>query len=213
MNKIIATALLGSLTVLGAACSSNESATNRTTSPNANTATTTSANTATTNTAAPATTTSATGEAPAAVRAALTDAQAFSAQHKDIPANTISSIEKETGTKVTDKDHHAYLAFSTAGGTRRQIGAATVVEANGQEMVIVYDSKEGSPVIREVRGAGVPAPFLAQFAGKGHDNPLTFGKDITATGGANEATAKAVTTAIKRDVMAMQALYGSAHSH
>ncbi len=210
MNKIIATTILGSLTVLGAACASNEPATNRATTSNANAASTTTANTATTNTTA---TTATTDDTPAAVRAALPDAQSFTTQHKDIPAETVASIEKETGTKIADIDHHSYLAFSTAGGARRQIGAATIVEANGQEMVVVYDSKEGSPVIREVRGSGVPSAFLAQFAGKGHDDPLTFGKDITAAGGTSEATAKTVTTAIKRDVLAMQALYGSAHSH
>lgn len=212
MNKIT-TALpgliIGSLAAFGAACSSTEPATNRATTSNANTTTTA-------NTAPPSATTSShatNDDTPAAVRAALPEAQTFTTQHKDIPAATISSIEKETGAKIVDADHHSYLAFSTAGGARRQVGAATVVTVDNQEMVIIYDSKNGSPVIREVRGGNVAPAFLTQFKGKGHDDALTFGRDITAAGGVNQATAKAVTAAIKQDVLAMQALYGAAHSH
>lgn len=204
MNKIIATALLGSLTLFGAACSSNEPAANR--------APTSNANTATTNTTTPVTTTPTTDDTPAAVRAALPEAQSFTTQHKDIPAATVSSIEKETGTTIADIDHHSYLAFSTAGGARRQVGAATIINADGQEFVIIYDSKNGSPVIRGVRGGSLAPDFRDQFKGKGHDDALTLGKDIKAIG-TPQATAKSITTQIKSDVMAMQALYGAAHSH
>lgn len=204
MTKILTITLAGSLAVLAAGCSSNEPATNTTT---------TTANTMnTTSTAPPKSETTTSGDVPANVRAVFPDAQSLTAQHKDLSVATISSIEKETGNKVADKDHHAYLAFSTSGGARRQIGAATVIRAEGQEMVVVYDSKEGSPVIREVRGGNLPASFLDQFKGKGHDNPLAFGNDIKASG-APEATARSVTSAIKADVLAMQSLYGASHSH
>ncbi len=209
MNKIITTVVLGSLTVFGAACSADETATNRATTSDANPAATTTANTATTNTAA---STATTDDTPAAVRAALPDAQSFTTQHKDIPAATVSSIEKESGAKITDIDHHSYLAFSSAGGARRQVGAATVINADGQDFVVVYDSKNGSPVIREVRGGNLAPDFRNQFKGKGHDDALTFGKDIKSIG-TPEATAKSITTAVKSDVLAMQALYGAAHSH
>lgn len=211
------------MTTFAAACgntndanrnAANTNAATGSTSTAANTATTnstTTANTTATNNSTPAT--AGGGDVPAAVRSAITDAQTFTTQHKDIPASAITSIEKETGTKIADKDHHSYLAFSTAaGGARRQVGAATVVNAGGQEMVIVYNSKDGSPVIREVRGTGVPAAFLDQFKGKGHDNALKFGQDIKAQG-APENLAQTATNAIKADVLAMQALYGSAHSH
>ncbi len=214
--------LIAALTMatFAAACGNTNDANRNAANTNATTGSTTNANTATTNNAATAnttgtgnsTSTAGGGDVPAAVRAAVADAQTFAAQHKDLPASAITSIEKETGTKVTDKDHHAYLAFSTSSGARRQVGAATVVKAGGQEMVIVYDSKEGSPMIREVRGSGVPAAFLEQFKGKGHDNPLKFGQDIKAQG-APETLAQGATNAIKADVIAMQALYGSAHSH
>ncbi len=208
MTKLLTITLAGSLAILAAGCSSNE--------PNANTTTTTNT-TNTTSTVPPKSETAksdaaTSGDVPSNVRAVFPDAQSFAAQHKDLSAATISSIEKETGNKVADKDHHAYLAFSTSGGARRQIGAATVIKADGQEMVIVYESKKGSPVIREVHGGNLPASFLDQFKGKGHDNPLAFGNDIKASG-APEATARAGTSVIKADVLAMQSLYGASHSH
>jgi len=214
MKKIPALAVTLSVVIFAAACSSTGDANRSTANTNAPTNSMTT-NTATSNTTPAVNTHSATAngsDVPAAVRAAIADAQTFTTQHKDIPASAITSIEKETNTKVADKDHHSYLAFSTAGGARRQIGAATVVRAGGQEMVVVYDSKNGSPVIREVRVAGVPAAFLDQFKGKGHDNVLKLGQDIKAQG-APDALAQGATNAIKADVLAMQALYGSAHSH
>ncbi len=209
MTKLLTITLAGSLAVLAAGCSSNE--------PNANTTTTTSA----TNTAStvPSNTATTTGGAatmsediPTNVRAAFPDAQSITKQHKDLTAAQISSIEKETGSKPTDTDHHSYLAFSTAGGARRQIGAATVVEASGREMVMIYESRNGMPYIKEVRAEGVPQAFLDQFKGKGHDDKLQFGKNIKVQG-ADDAMARAATTAIYRDVLAMQALYGASHSH
>jgi hypothetical protein len=151
-------------------------------------------------------------ETPASVKAVFPDAQSFSKQHKDIPKDAVAEIEKDTGAKVPDTDHHSYLAFSTGGGARKQIGAATIVKAEGKDVVIVYDSKNGSPVIKEVRAEGVPAPFLSQFAGKGHDDKFVFGSTIKANS-ADEATAKAITSAIVVDVLTMQSLYGAAHSH
>jgi len=199
---IILSAIAVSLSIASACSSSPETATTN------RTANTTTANTATTNAA----NTTKADDTPAAVKAVFPDAQSFTTQHKDVPADKIASIEKDTSSKVPDKDHHSYLAFSTAGGARKQIGAATVVKADGKDVIIVYDNKDGSPVIKEVRADGVPAPFLAQFAGKGHDDDLLLGADIKASG-ANEAQAKAITEAVRVDVLTMQALYGAAHKH
>lgn len=152
-------------------------------------------------------------DVPAAVKTVFPDAQSFTTQHKDVPKDAIASIEKDTSAKVPAVDHHSYLAFSTTGGARRQVGAATIVKAGGRDVVIVYDSKNGSPVIREIRADGVPAEFLKQFAGKGHDDDLLLGADIKPAGGINEAQAKAVTEAVRVDVLTMQALYGAAHTH
>ncbi len=187
---------------LAAACSSETPTTTTTTNKiNANTANQPAANNAKTE-----------EDIPAEIKAAFPDAQSFSKSHKDIPADSIAEIEKDTGAKVPDTDHHSYLSFSTTGGARKQIGAATVVKAGGKDLVIVYENKEGSPVIREIRADGVSADFLKQFAGKGHDNDLLLGKDIKANG-VNEAEAKAITEAVRVDILTMQALYGAAHSH
>jgi len=199
---LILSAIAVSLSIASACSSSPETATTN------RTANTTTANTATTNAA----NTTKADDTPAAVKAVFPDAQSFTTQHKDVPADKIASIEKDTSSKVPDKDHHSYLAFSTAGGARKQIGAATVVKADGKDVIIVYDNKDGSPIIKELHADGVPAPFLAQFAGKGHDDDLLLGADIKASG-ANEAQAKAITEAVRVDVLTMQALYGAAHKH
>lgn len=151
-------------------------------------------------------------ETPASVKAVFPDAQSFTKQHKDIPQDAIANIEKETGAKVPDTDHHSYLAFSTTGGARRQLGAATIVKAAGKDIVIVYESKDGMPTIKEVRADGVPADFLKQFAGKGHDDKFQVGADVK-TNGVDDATVKAIAQAVRVDSMTMQTLYGAAHSH
>jgi len=207
MKRIAIVTILSLVGLAGACASSPETTTKTTNAVATNTATNAASNAATTN-AAP----KSDNDAPASVKAVFPDAQSFTTQHKDVPADKIASIEKDTDSKVPDKDHHSYLAFSTAGGARKQVGAATVVKVEGRDVIIVYDNKDGSPIIKEVRADGVPAPFLAQFVGKGHDNDLLLGADIKASG-ANEAQAKAITEAVRVDVLTMQALYGSAHKH
>lgn len=208
MKKItvLSIAFLSLLAGLAGACSSDSAPSN---TAGTNRAATT-ANTTAANTAAPA---KADDETPALIKAALPNAQSFTAQHKDIPKDAIADIEKDTGAKVPDTDHHSYLAFSTAGGKRTQVGAATIVKAGGKDVVIIYDNKGGSPAIREVRAEGVSPDFLKQFAGKGHDDIFSVGNDIKVTGGVDEATAKAIAQAVRIDSMTMQNLYGGAHAH
>lgn len=213
--KILAIIGIGSLAALGAACSG--AATNTATTSNTTTANAPAKNTAVVTNSGAANTAAMPAEkpgeeTPAAVKAAFPDAQAFTKQHKDLTKDQIADIEKDAGAKLADTDYHSYLAFSTAGGARKQIGAATVVEAKGKEFVVVYENKGGSPVIKEVRGEGVPAPFLAQFAGKGHDAAMKIGSDLKAEG-ADDATAKAIADAIRVDAMTMQTLYGAGHAH
>lgn len=203
MKKFLAFTIFTTIVGLAAACSNApETTTNRPTN------TTVANNTTTTNTAAPKTD----DETPSAVKAAFSDANSFTKQHKDLSQDQISHIEKDTGAKVPDTDHHSYLAFSNVGGTRKQIGAATVIKANGKEFVVVYDNKDGSPIIKEVRGEGVSADFLKQFAGKGHDDKFQIGADLKASG-VDDAMAKAIAQAVKIDAITMQTLYGAAHSH
>ena len=199
MNKFL---LVGIVALIGlaAACSSATQPTANTT----NTATKTAENTAT----AP----KKEEEAPAAIKAVFPDAESITKQHKDIPKEAIADIEKDAGAKAPDTDHHSYLAFKTEGGTRKQIGAATLVKADGKDAVIIYDSKDGSPFIKEVKIDGVAADFLKQFSGKGHDSKMQIGQDLKANG-VDEKTAKAIAEAVRVDAMTMQALYGKAHSH
>ena len=223
MKKLAGIVLLISLAVAAAAACSSGGEQGGTTTTTANTTNSAAANSGTS--ATPVGAASSTGggshgggapensDVPASVRAALHDAQSITTQHKDISDSQVASIEKETGTKVADKDHHSYLAFSTAGGTRKQTGAATVVKANGKELVVIYESRNGVPYIREVRAEeGVPQAFLDQFKGKGHDDKFEVGGDLK-TGGADDATARAAAAAIRQDAVIMQTLYGGKHSH
>ncbi|MDQ2746131.1 MAG: hypothetical protein M3T96_02605 [Acidobacteriota bacterium] len=209
-TTILTIAALSAALGLTAACSSgaNTAATNTTTAANVN-KTTMNANTAVVINSGE---TKSADDTPASVKAAFPDAQSFTKQHKDIPKDVLADIEKDTGAKVPDTDHHSYLAFSTNGGARKQIGAATVVTAGGKEMVVVYDSKNGSPVIKEIRAEGIPAAFLAQFAGKGHDDKFQIGADLKANG-VEDAAAKAIAQAVHIDAVTMQNLYGAAHTH
>lgn len=211
MKKILIIALVALLAAFAAACSnSSDTGTTNTATTNATTSSTTAnANTGTAATRPAATTSE---DVPASVRAALPDAQSITKQHKDLTPAQISSIEKETGSKAPDTDHHSYLAFSTSGGTRKQTGAAAVVEASGKQIIVVYESRNGLPFIKDVRGESVPQTFLDQFKGKGHDDKYQIGGDLKAQG-VDEATAKAIASAIHVDIMTMQTLYGSTHAH
>ncbi len=214
MRQVITVSILSALALLTAACSGSSNS-NSTTTTNTTTATTNSAPTTTTN---PGNTANANSDhagddkVPAEVRAAFPDAQQITKQHKDITAAQIASIEKETGAKIKDTDHHSYFAFATVEGTRKQVGAATQVDAGGKKLVIVYESRDGVPYIKEVRADGVPQAFLDQFKGKGHDNKFEVGGDIKALG-ADEGVAKAVAQAIRLDSMIMQTLYGKPDHH
>jgi len=201
--KILLFVSVVSASIFATACSSN-------TTPNVNVAV---ANKAASNSgAANGTVPAKADEVPAAVKSALANAQTFTTQHKDLTDAQIASIEKDTGGKVSEKDHHSYLAFSSVNGARTQVGAATVINAAGKELVIVYDNKDGSPVIKEVKAVGLPPAFLSQFTGKGHDDDLLLGADVKPNG-LKEDEAAAVTEAIRIDVLSMQALYGKAHAH
>lgn len=213
MKKTLAIAILGALAIVSAACSS--SGVNNSSNSNANKTTVVAPATNhphEPSTGQPNDNTARKDDVPAAVHAAFPDAQSITTQHKDLTPAQISSIEKETNTKVPDKDHHSYLAFSTSGGTRKQLGAATLVEAGGRQIVIVYESREGVPYIKEVRAEGLAQAFLDQFKGKGHDDKFQIGQDLKALG-VDQPTAQGTAEAVRRDAMTMQTLYGGAHSH
>lgn len=196
MKNILTLVLASSLAGFAAACSTSET-------------TNTAANTAPTNTAPK---TAARDEVPPSVHAVFPDAQSITKDHKDLTPAQIAAIEKETGGKLPDTDHHAYLAFSTSGGARKEIGAATELNVGGKHVVVAYESRNGLPYIREVRGEGLAQSFLDQFKGKGHDDKFQIGQDLKAQG-VDDATGKAVASAIHVDIMTMQTLYGAADKH
>lgn len=210
MKKITIFTILALIVAIGlaAACSStsNTSATNNTTNVNqakpvANTANSSgsSANTA--------------DEAPPeSVKAVFPDANSFKKEHKNMTKEQIAEIEKTAGVKAPDTDHHYFAAFSTAGGGRKQIGAATTLKADGKDIVVVYEIKEGKPFIKEVRSDGVPAAFLSQFVGKAHDDKMQIGADLKANG-LDDKTAKAIADAVRVDAVTMQILYGAPDKH
>ena len=203
--KILIFVTVITASLLSLACSGGST----NTSPNTATANKAPANSTAANNAAPQ---AKADEVPASVKAALPGAQTFTAMHKELTDAQIASIEKDTGGKVTEKDHHSYPGFSTVNGTKTQLGSVTIVKAAGKEIIVVYENKEGSPSIKEIKAEGVPAGFLSQFAGKGHDDDLLLGADIKANG-AKDDLAKAITDAVRIDVLSMQALYGKAHTH
>ena len=203
MKRLIFVAVI-TASLVSLACSGSTTPNGNTTAANKTPANSIAAN----NVAAPAKA----DDIPASVKAALPGAQTFTAMHKELTDAQIASIEKDTGGKVSEKDHHSYPGFSTANGTKTQVGAVTIVKAAGKEIIVIYENKDGSPSIKEIKAEGVPAGFLSQFAGKGHDDDLLLGADIKANG-AKEDLAKAITDAVRIDVLSMQALYGKAHAH
>ena len=203
--KILIFVTVITASLLSLACSGGST----NTSPNTATANKAPANSTAANNAAPS---AKADEVPASVKAALPGAQTFTAMHKELTDAQIASIEKDTGGRVTEKDHHSYPGFSTVNGTKTQLGSVTIVKAAGKEILVVYENKEGSPSIKEIKAEGVPAGFLSQFTGKGHDDDLLLGADIKANG-AKDDLAKAITDAVRIDVLSMQALYGKAHTH
>ncbi len=196
MRKILTLVLASSLAGFAAACASSTETSNTTTPTTA------------TNSAPANTTKSNTGEeAPANVSAAFPDAQSIAKQHKDLSAAQIAAIERTAGSKIPDMDHHSYVAYSTSGGARKQIGAATVVEAGSKKMVVVYESRNNQPYIKEVRAEGMTQAFLDQFKGKSAEDKFQIGQDLKAQG-VDDATAKAAATAIHVDIVTMRTLYG-----
>ena len=155
------------------------------------------------------------GDVPPAVKAAFPETQTVTAQQKDLTDSQIASIEKESGSKLSGKEFHSFAAYD---GSHKQIGTATIIDVEGQgqpiQLVVVYKNDGVIKKVVAARGSDdvASAAFLGQFTGKGHHDAFHVGEDIT-YGGSNRAAAEAVTHALKRDLLAMQALYGKAHGH
>lgn len=202
--EIIVLGLLAYALLLGACATEKRESTS-----NANGRVATSNSAANANVAAMGETSS---EVPAVVRAALADAQTVTVEKKELSASQLAEVEREAGTKVQNATHTTYFGYASSGGARRQVGAATLLTVDGRELVIVYESRNGLPYIKEVRAEGLPSEFLAQFRGKRHDDPLQLGRDVQ-TRGLDQQLARAIVEAIRLDTRVMQALYGAPHTH
>lgn len=154
-------------------------------------------------------------EVPAQVKAAFPEAQSVSLQHKDLTSGQISSIEKEAGAKLADSDFHSFVAHDSS---HKQIGSATLTEVEGAgepaQLLVVYTNDVTINKVTPLKGSGdvVSPSFLDQFVGLDHHSVFHVGDDLKYDG-ANKDAAQAVAHAVKRDVLAMQALYGKKHGH
>lgn len=154
-------------------------------------------------------------EVPAEVKAAFPDAPIVTLQHKDLSAKQISSVEKDSGAKLADRDFHSFVAHDSS---HKQIGAATVTDAEAPggpvRLVVVYTNDGKIKKVTAVKGSGdfVSPAFLDQLVGKDHHDAFHVGEDLRYDG-SNQAAAEAVAHAVKRDVLAMHALYGKEHGH
>ena len=154
---------------------------------------------------------------PESVRKSFPSAQTFTRPHHDLQGADIFAIEKASGTTWTGhKDFHTYLAIGTKNGRRVQLGAATIVEnvSGAGDVTIAYDNDlKITKVTTSKNGSNATSPpFLNQFVGKGHDNPIKLGQDIQYPG-SDRPTAAAITAAVRRATHTMQHFYGGAHAH
>lgn len=154
-------------------------------------------------------------EVPTEAKAAFPEAQTVTAQHKELTSEQIASIEKKSGAKLSGEDFHSFVAHDSS---RKQLGLATLTDVEGSgstvRLLVVYTNDLKVKKVTPVEGSGdvVSLAFLGQFAGKDHDQPFHVGEDVE-YGGKNRVAAEAVAHALKRDVLAMQALYGKTHGH
>lgn len=154
-------------------------------------------------------------EVPAAVKAAFPEARSVHAEHKDLTAKQIASIEKDSGAKLEGADFHSFVAHDAS---EKQVGVATLTDVEGAggplRLLVLYTDEMKIKRVTPVEGGGdVASPaFLGQFEGLGHDDAFHVGEDLKYNGG-NRAAAEAVARAVKRDVLAVQTLYGKKHGH
>lgn len=145
---------------------------------------------------------------PEEVRNAFAQTASVTLQHKQLTREQVMTIEAESGATIRESDFHSYLARDSSG---RVVGTATISEIRDRSirlqvlLVLNPDLK-----IRNVLAVGEfrsEPEFLRQFAGKDAKAPLRIGEDLNYEG-SNEEEAIAISRAVKRDLLAMEALYG-----
>lgn len=149
------------------------------------------------------------GEVPAEVKSAFSKAATVTVQHKELTLDQVKSIERESEATIVGSDFHSFTAQDRS---QRQIGAATISEIKQSEMrlLIVFTPLMKIKNVTVVEGSRdlVGRPFFDQFAGKDSKNVFRIGQDLKYDG-PNKQDAGVVARVIKRDVLAMHALYAS----
>ncbi len=153
-------------------------------------------------------------EVIAQVKTAFPDAQSVTPQNKELTSEQVASVEKDSGATLASKDFRSFVAHD---GSHKQLGAATLTSAQGAgnaQLLVIYTNDGKIKKVLPVRGSGdtSSAAFLDQFAGKDHTAAFHVGDDIKYDG-SDKPAAEAVAHAIKRDLLAMHALYGKEHGH
>ena len=128
-------------------------------------------------------------------------------QHKQLTLEQVKSIEAESGADVPAGDFHSFVARAPSG---RIIGTATISEIRDRsirsKVLLVLTPNFRIKKVTALGELRVESRFLNQFTGKDRKSPLQIGKDLTYEG--NEGYAFAIRRAIKRELLAMEALYG-----
>lgn len=147
-------------------------------------------------------------QVPPEVRSAFPTTATVTLQHKLLTREQITSIETESGATIRDADFHSYVAHDSSG---RVVGTATISEIRERSFRLrVLLVLKANFKIQNVTTFGefrIEPQFLRQFAGKDVKSPLRIGEDLKYEG-SNEQEAIAISRAVKRDLLAMEALYG-----
>lgn len=154
-------------------------------------------------------------EIPMPISSAFPDAL-ITKQHSELTESQLAAIEQKSGSKLNETDFDAFIAYGKEGDKDTRLGAASVVDVTGlgepTQLVVIYTNDLVIKEVTLVKGTSDVASraFLVQFAGKNSDQPFQVGKDVKYNG-KNTEDAKALTQALKLDLLTMQAIFGKSN--
>ena len=145
---------------------------------------------------------------PEEVSSAFSKTATVRLQHKQLTREQVTSIEAESGAIIRESDFHSYVARDSSG---RLVGSATISEIRERsirlQVLLVLNANFKIKNVMTLGEFRIEPQFLRQFAGKDAKAPLRIGEDLNYEG-SNEEGAIAISRAVKRDLLAMEALYG-----
>lgn len=145
---------------------------------------------------------------PVEVSSAFSKRATVTLQHKQLTLEQVTSIEAQSQASVREADFHSYVARDSSG---RLVGSATISEIRERSIrVRVLLVLNPDLRIKNVMTLGefrIEPQFLRQFVGKDVKSPLRIDEDLKYEG-SNEIEAIAISRSVKRDLLAMEALYG-----